>query len=314
MGMSVSKQAMNVGVERPTKRRLFSSRGREAIAFYLFLTPFLVGFLVFSMGPILASLGLSFTKWNMFTPAQWVGLSNYQYLFGSDNTFWLALWNTAYYALISIPLGIFLALTLAVLLNQRIVFRRWFRAAFYLPSTIPVVASVMLWMWLLAPAGLFNEVLAVFGIKGPAWFVDPTWFKPGLILMSLWGAGGGTVLFLAGLQGIPTYLYEASALEGASKFKQFFGITIPMLSPIILFNLVMGIIGGFQVFTQVYIVGINNGDIMLEPYLFQTAFQNFDMGYASALAWVIFIIIIALTLVVLKWSAAWVYYEGEVCQ
>lgn len=312
--MGVSRPAMNLEIQPERRRRRLSARGREALAFYLFLTPFFIGFLVFTIGPILASLGLSFTHWNMFTPAHWVGLSNYQTLLTNDNTFWIALWNTVYYSFISIPLGILLALVLAVLLNQRIIFRRWFRAAFYLPSTIPVVASVMLWMWLLAPAGLFNEVLAVFGIKGPAWFVDPVWFKPGLILMALWGAGGGTVLFLAGLQGIPAYLYEASALEGASKIRQFFTITIPMLSPIILFNLVMGIIGGFQVFTQVYIVGMNNGDLMLEPYLFQTAFQNFDMGYASALAWIMFIIIIALTLVVLKWSAAWVYYEGEVRQ
>lgn len=310
--MSVSKTVTNVESQTRPKTRKVSARGREAIAFYLFVTPFIVGFLVFSVGPILASLGLSFTRWNMFTPAQWVGFHNYKELLTNDNTFWIAVWNTTYYVLISIPLGICLSLILAVLLNQPIMFRRWIRAAFYLPSTIPVVASVMLWMWLLAPAGLINEVLAVFGIKGPAWFVNPVWFKPGLILMSLWGAGAGTVLFLAGLQGIPTYLYEASAIEGASKIRQFFTITIPMLSPIILFNLVMGIIGGFQVFTQVYIVGINNADIMLEPYLFETAFQNFDMGYASALAWVMFIIIIALTLVVLKWSAVWVYYEGEV--
>lgn len=310
--MSVSKTVVSTELQSGRKPRRISARGREAIAFYLFIAPFFIGFLVFGIGPILTSLGLSFTRWNMFTPAQWVGFSNYKYLLTSDNTFWIALWNTLYYALISIPLGILLSLILAVMLNQRIILRRWFRAAFYLPSTIPAVAGVMLWMWLLAPAGLFNEVLSIFGIKGPAWFVDPVWFKPGLILMSLWGAGGGTVLFLAGLQGIPAYLYEASAIEGATKIRQFFTITIPMLSPIILFNLVMGIIGGFQVFTQVYIVGINNADVMLEPYLFETAFQNFDMGYASALAWVMFLMIIALTVVVLKWSAAWVYYEGEV--
>lgn len=298
----------------PIKRRrhkMDPMRRREAWQFYLFISPFFIGFIFLTLGPILASLFLSFTNWNMFLPPQWVGLQNYSELLSGNSQFWLALENTIYYAGISVPLGIALSLFLSVLLNQATFLKRWFRAAFYLPSTLPTVAVTLLWLWLLAPAGLFNEFLGLFGIHGPAWFVDPSWFKPGLILMALWGAGAGTVLFLAGMQGIPSYLYEATALDGAGPTRQFFTITLPMLSPILLFNLVNGIIGGFQVFTQIYILGTNNADLMMVPYLFQEAFENFNMGFASALAWLLFIIIISLTLVVLRWSALYVYYEGE---
>jgi len=297
---------------RPKRLKMDRMRRREAMYFYLFVSPFFIGFLFLTIGPILGSLLLSFTRWNMFLPPQWVGLQNFSQVLSGNSLFWTALGNTGYYALISVPLGIILALFIAVLLNQNIVLRRWFRAAFYLPSTIPTVAVVLLWLWLLAPAGLFNEFIGLFGIKGPAWFVDPSWVKPGLILMGLWGAGGGTVLFLAGMQGIPPYLYEASALDGAGPIRQFFTVTIPMLSPIILFNVVNGLIGSFQVFTQVYILGTNNADLMMVPYLFQEAFDYFNMGYASAIAWCLFVIIIAITMVVLRWSAVYVYYEGEV--
>ncbi|GMA60189.1 sugar ABC transporter permease [Alicyclobacillus fastidiosus] len=285
-------------------------RRRESVAFYAFTGPWLVGLVGLTLGPILASLALSFTNWNMFSPPHWVGFENYVKTFKTP-MFWTALYNTAYYSVISVPLSILIALVLAVLLNQKVAARRWFRTAFYLPSTIPVVAVVMLWSWLLAPAGLFNEFLHLFGIHGPAWFVDPAWIKPGLIIMSLWGAGGGTVLFLAGLQGIPSYLYEAAELDGASSWTKFVRITMPQLSPIILFNLINGIIGAMQVFTQVYIIGTNNASTMMVPYLFEQAFQNYQMGLASATAWLLFIIIMVLTLIVLKWSSVWVYYEGE---
>jgi len=299
----------NVGMRKKKGGRLARQEER---AFYLFLTPWMIGFLVFTLGPILASLYLSFTSWNMFQPPKFIGLENFKVLLSHNSMFWTALWNTCYYAFIMVPLSILIALIVAVLLNQRIMARRWFRTAYYLPSTLPIVSVVLLWSWLLAPSGIVNEGLAVFGIHGPAWFVNPNWMKPGLIIMGLWGAGAGAVLFLAGLQGIPRHLYEASALDGASSFKQFVRITIPMLSPIILFNLVNGIIGSMQVFTQVYIVGTNNSTIMMIPYLFQQAFDYFNMGFASAIAWVFFVIIIGLTLVVLKWSTSWVYYEGVI--
>jgi len=289
-------------------------RRQETIAFYSFISPWVVGFLVFTIGPILASLVLSFTNWDIFQAPKFVGLQNYHNLLVNTPLFWTALGNTAYYALITVPLGIILALVLAVLLNQRLMARRWWRTAFYLPSTLPIVSVVLLWSWLLAPSGLVNEVLGWIGIHGPAWFVNPSWEKPGLILMALWGAGGGTILFLAGLQGIPQYLYEASSLDGASAWHKFFRITVPMLSPIILFNLVTGIIGAMQVFTQVYIIGANNSTLMMVPFLFQEAFQDYNMGFASAIAWVLFLLIILLTLVVLRWSSAWIYYEGEIRQ
>jgi multiple sugar transport system permease protein len=221
--------------------------------------------------------------------------------------------NTAYYALILVPLNLVLSLLFAMLLNQPVIFRRWFRTAFYLPSTIPIVAVVMLWSWLLAPSGLINVVLSWFGIHGPAWLVDPAWVKDGLIIMGVWQLGSGVVLFLAGLQGIPRHLYEAAMIEGAGPLRQLWSITLPMLTPIILFNLINGLIGALQVFTQVYIVtqDQNTGALMLVPYLYDNAFQFLKMGYASAIASLFFVMVIALTLVILKWSNRWVYYESE---
>ncbi len=286
-------------------------RRKETAFFYAFISPWLIGFILLSIGPIIASFFISFTSWNIFQPPTWVGLKNYTTLFQTP-LFYTSLDNTLIYALVTTPLGILIGLAVAVLLNQKIVFRNFFRVAFILPSTLPVVAVTMLWSWLLAPAGLFNEVLQLFGIKGPAWFVDPAWMKPGLILFTLWTAGGGFVLFLAGLQGVPDYLYEAAELDGADAFTKFRHITMPMLSPIVLFNLVTGIIGSMQTFTQVYILGSSNSLLMMVVYLFQNAFQNFSMGFASAIAWVLFVIIMLFSLLVFRWSSMWVYYEGEI--
>lgn len=295
------------------RRRKVRYNKREAIGFYLFLSPWLIGFVAFLLGPIIASLLLSFTNWNMLNTPQWVGLTNYINLLTQTPQFWQVLGNTAFYAFILVPLGIVVSLVLAVLLNQQIFIRRFFRTVFYLPATIPVVAIAMLWSWVLAPAGILNEVLKVFGINGPAWLINPVWIKPSLILVGLWSVGASVVLFLAALQGVPRYLYEASALEGASPFRQFLRITVPMISPIILFNLVNGIIGSLQVFSQTLILtdGAPSG-LMLIPYLYNQAFQFFELGFASALAWVFFIMIIILTLIILRWSRAWVYYESEV--
>lgn len=290
---------------------LNTSKRREIIAFYLFLTPWLIGFLVFYAIPLLASLGLSFTSWDMLQPAKWVGFKNYHDLLFGAGEFWRVLGNTAYYGLILVPLHIIMSLIFAVLLNQSVVLRRWFRTAFYLPGTIPIVAVVMLWSWMLAPSGILNEMLSWVGIHGPAWFVDAAWIKNGLILMGLWSMGGGVVLFLAALQGVPRYLYEATAIEGAGSIRQFFSITIPMLSPIILFNLVNGVIGSLQIFTQEYIIAKDNPSaLMMVPYLYNEAFSFYKMGYASAIAWLFFIVIMLLTLLVLRWSKSWVYYEG----
>jgi multiple sugar transport system permease protein len=294
-------------------RRISASR-RETLAFYAFMSPWIVGVIVFLIVPLAATFLLSFTNWDLFQPPQWTGLHNYsELLFSQASQFWLALRNTAYYAFILVPLNLVLSLAIAMLLNQPIILRRWFRTAFYLPSTVPILAVVMLWSWLLAPSGLINEVLSWFGIHGPAWLVDPGSVKNGLIIMGAWGLGGGVVLFLAGLQNIPRYLYEATMLDGAGPFRRFRSITLPMLSPIILFNLVTGIIASLQVFTQVYVIAQqsqNSGDLMLVPYLYDSAFQYQEMGYASAIATVFFIMVIALTAIILIFARRWVYYEG----
>jgi multiple sugar transport system permease protein len=297
------------------RKRRMPAAWREALAFYAFLSPWIVGMIVFLAVPLVATVLLSFTNWDLFQSPQWIGLHNYsELLFGKSTEFWLALRNTVYYAFILVPLNLALSLGIAMLLNQPIILRRWFRTAFYLPSTIPVVAVVMLWSWLLAPSGLVNEVLSWFGIHGPAWLVDPGSVKNGLIIMGAWGLGGGVVLFLAGLQNVPRYLYEAAMLDGAGSFRRFRSITLPMLSPIILFNLISGIIASLQVFTQVYVISENAqnpGDLMLVPYLYNNAFQYQQMGFASAIAWLFFVMVIALTLIILKFARRWVYYESE---
>lgn len=293
-----------------------SAARKETLAFYAFMSPWIVGIIVFFGIPLLATFILSFTNWDLFQPPQWVGLHNYSdLLFGKTSQFWLVLRNTAYYAFILVPLNVLLSLGVAMLLNQPIAARRWFRTAFYLPSTIPLVAVVMLWSWLLAPSGILNEILSWFGIQGPAWLVDPGSVKNGLIIMGVWQLGGGVVLFLAGLQNIPRYLYEATMLDGAGPVRRFFAITLPMLSPIILFNFVSGIITSLQVFTQVFVISQqseNTGDLMMVPYLYSNAFQYQRMGYASAIAFVFFLIVIALTAIILKFARRWVYYEAEV--
>jgi multiple sugar transport system permease protein len=288
---------------------------RETVAFYVFMAPWITGMVMLFAVPLVATLVLSFTEWDLFRPATWVGLDNFEYLlFDARSDFWRAFGNTVYYAAVLVPLNLGLSLLFAVLLNQRIRFRRAFRTAFYLPSTIPIVAVVMLWSWLLAPSGLANSILSIVGIDGPAWLVDPGWIKNGLIIMGVWQLGGGVVLFLAGLQGIPRTLYDASTLDGAGPWRQFISVTVPMLSPIILFNLVTGVISALQVFSQVYIVtqGENPGATMLVPLVYSNAFQFSRMGTASAISVLFLLTIVILTAAILRWSRRWVHYESEV--
>jgi multiple sugar transport system permease protein len=305
------------GVERPRRTAWadLPNSTREAVAFYLFMAPWITGMVMLFAVPLVATLVLSFTEWDLFRPATWVGLDNFEYLlFDARSDFWRAFGNTVYYAAVLVPLNLGLSLLFAVLLNQRIRFRRAFRTAFYLPSTIPIVAVVMLWSWLLAPSGLANSILAVVGIDGPAWLVDPGWVKEGLIIMGVWQLGGGVVLFLAGLQGIPRTLYDASTLDGAGPWRQFVSVTVPMLSPIILFNLITGVISALQVFSQVYIVtqGENPGATMLVPLVYSNAFQFSSMGTASAISVLFLLTIVVLTAAILRWSRRWVHYESEV--
>lgn len=295
--------------------RLTKRRRQEALWFYLFASPWIIGFLVFLLGPMVSSFYLSLTDWDSFTPAKWVGLDNYRRLLTEDPVFWKVLWNTVYYAAVSVPLGLLLGLWFANLLNKRIRGRKAFRTLIYLPTLVPLVATAMIFKMVLAPSGPFNRLLGLFGIPGPAWLLDGAWVKPALIVLSVWGAGGATVLLLAAMKGIPRELYEAAEVDGAGPFRQFWSITFPQLTPIIFFNLVMGLIGAFQVFSQVYILtkgGPDNASQTMVPQLFDQAFNFYHMGYASAISWVLFVVLLGFTVIAFRTARSWVFYETEV--
>ena len=257
---------------------------------------------------------MSFCEYDVLSPPKFVGFDNYITMFTEDPTFGLSLWNTLYYAL-SVPLGMALSLAIAMLLNYEIKGMAVYRTFFYLPAIMPAVAASLLWIWIFNPEqGILNNLLAQIGIVGPKWLQNEYWSKPALIIMSLWGAGGGMIVWLAGLKGIPAHLYEAAELDGAGRFRQFINITLPMLSPYILFNMIMGIIGSFQVFTQAYIMtrgGPIDSTLFYAYALFNNAFKYMRMGYASALAWVLFAIVLTLTVLNLWLSKRWVHYESE---
>jgi multiple sugar transport system permease protein len=291
---------------------------REAIAGYAMAAPWFIGFFVFTAGPILLSIYYSFTLFQITVPPRWLGLTNYRILFLNDEKFRISLYNTVYYALFSVPVSIVSSLTLAVLMNQKIPGRSVFRTIYYLPSVVSGVANAMLWLWLLNPRyGLINVMLSWFGIKGPPWLSSAEWAKPALILMRLWSVGGGMIIFLAGLQGIPRSLLEAAEIDGANAWQRFWKVTIPLLSPTILFSLITNTIGSFQVFTQVYVWqggtggGPRNALLFYVLYLFQRAFGELRMGYASAMAWILFLIVLILTLIQFRFARRWVHYEGQ---
>ncbi|MBM3190894.1 MAG: sugar ABC transporter permease [Chloroflexi bacterium] len=295
---------------------------RDAIAGYAMASPWIIGFILFTAGPVLLSLYYSFTFYRITASPRWIGLNNYKVLVSNDPLFTLCLTNTIYYAALSVPLSIITALILAMLMNQRIPGRALFRTIYYLPSVVSGVANAMLWLWIFNPRlGLINRVLGVVGIRGPAWIFSYEWAKPSMVLMSMWSVGGTMVIFLAGLQGIPEHLMEAAHIDGANAWRRFWNVTIPMLSPTIFFNLVTHVIGSFQVFTQVYIwthrhdpsggsAGPRNSLLFYVLYLFNKAFGELRMGYASAMAWILFLIILALTLIQFGIARHWVYYES----
>ena len=282
----------------------------------LFTAPALIGLAVFTVYPVVSLLYYSFCRYTALKPAEWVGFSNYQSLM-HDQLFAESLYNTLYYTVIAVPLGIITAFGLAVLLNAKVKGLAFFRTIFYLPSIVPVVASSVLWLWILNPDyGLINIVLRAFGMPGPGWLADPNWSKPALILMSTWGVGGSVIIYLAGLQDVPLELYEASSIDGANGWQKTWNITIPFMSPYIFFTAVMGIIGATQYFTQAWVMtggtgGPANSTMFFAMYLFQNAFQMFKMGYACAMAWLLFILILAATLLLFRSSARYVYYGGR---
>jgi multiple sugar transport system permease protein len=294
-------------------------RRREALWFYVFVSPWVIGFLVFLLGPMISSIYLSLTDWDSFTPPKWVGLQNYVKLLTDDPVFWKALGNTFHYAAISVPLGLLVGLWLANLLNKQVRARKVFRTLIYLPTLVPLVAAALVFRVVLAPSGPFNDVLGLVGISGPQWLLDPTWVKYALILLSVWGAGSATVLLLAAMKGIPQELYEAAEVDGAGPVRQFWSITVPHLTPVIFFNLVMGLIAAFQVFSQVYILtpkasqpGTYNASQTMVPFLFDQAFSYYHMGYASAISWLLFAVILVFTLLAFRTTRRWVFYETEV--
>ena len=293
---------------------------REEIMAYILISPWIIGFLWFTLGPMLTSLGLSFTETDLFT-SEFVGFANYERLLSTDVTlslFWKSLYNTAYYVFLSIPLTMIVGFVIALLLNQNIRGQSVYRILYYLPSVIPGIASALLWLWLFNPEfGIINWLLSLVGIAGPRWLYDPKTAKLALVIMSLWGAGGNMLVFLAGLQGIPTQLYEAATIDGANAWRRFVHITLPMISPTLFFVLVTNIIQSFQIFTTVYVVsdgqgGPANSTMMYVLWLYLLAFRQFRMGFASALAWVFFIVIMLFTVLIFRSSSAWVYYETEI--
>jgi len=289
---------------------------KEALRGYLCISPWVFGFVVFALGPMVFSFFISMTRWDMIKPAQFVGLENYARIFADDFRFRQSLWVTARYAALSLPLGMAGSLMLAMLLNMNLRGTRLFRAIFYIPAILPGVAVTMLWLWILKPRdGVLNYLLGFLHISPKPWISDPNWALPSFVIMSLWGIGGGMIIYLAGLQGIPQELYEAAEIDGAGTWARFRRITLPLISPTILFNLVMGIIGSFQVFTASFVMTPNGGPgystLFYVLYLYQKAFRYLQMGYASALAWILFIIILGLTLIILRTSNRWVYYESS---
>jgi multiple sugar transport system permease protein len=291
-----------------------SLKRREAITFYLLISPWLLGFLFFTLGPMLISLYTSLTQWDLLTSPVWVGLENYVQAF-ADERFYQALKVTAIYTLLFVPLDLMGGLLLAMLVNARLRGMRIFRTVFYLPTVFSGVVFVVVWLWMLNPrGGMINLLLAQIGIAGPKWLMDPHLALYSLVLMSFWGWGRSMVIFLAGLQTIPGELYEAAAIDGATSRQQFIKITLPLLTPTIFFNLVLSVIFTFQTFTSAFVAtdgGPLDATLFLVLYIYRQAFQFLNMGYASALAWILFAIILVLTLIVVRSQRFWVFYLGE---
>ncbi|MEZ4664649.1 MAG: sugar ABC transporter permease [Caldilineaceae bacterium] len=285
---------------------------RRTVTGYLFISPFILGFLFWFLIPALTAVWLTFTDWNLIRAPRYVGVDNILQL-GRDALFWQSLKVTTIFTLASVPVGLVVSFLLALLMNTRVRGISLFRTVYYLPSIVPAVASAVLWAWIFnTDFGLANVVLNAVGLPKIQWLQDPDWALPALILMSLWGLGATMVIYLAGLQGIPAVFYEAAEIDGAGRWAQLRHITIPLMSPVIFFNLIIGIIGTFQVFTAGFLItdgGPQNSTLFYVLYLYRNGFEFLKMGYSAALAWVLFFIIMALTLLVFKYVGGLVHYE-----
>ena len=307
------------------KRTLFprwSKRTRQTFWLgMLFIMPWFIGFVLFTFYPMAASFVYSFSEYHAKKPLVFVGLENYKTMF-EDKLFWKSLSNTLYMVAFAVPMTLVASFLCAVLLNLKVRGQSFYRVVYFLPSIVPTVASTLLWLWILNPqSGIVNTLLGHFGIQGPNWLNDPNWSKPSLILLGMWGMGGTTVIYLSGLQDVPTGLLEAAELDGANWWQRLRYITLPMVSPITLFNLITGMIWMFQYFAQAYIFRGSGGSgtplgaplnstLFYSVYLFQVGFQYLKIGYASALAWVLFLIILGCTILMLKVSERFTYYAG----
>jgi multiple sugar transport system permease protein len=301
-----------IPVEAPRARRF----SEETIAGWTAISPWLIGFIVFTAGPIIASIYFSMTDYDVLTPARWVGLDNYHKLLTDDDLFPKAIRNSFVYTLLYVPLHVVTALAVSLLLNEARQATGIFRTVFYLPSITPMVATAYLWISIMNPNdGLVNRALRALSLPAPAWTVDPFWTKPTIVISQLWLLGGAMIILLAGLKGIPSHLYEAATLDGASAFRRFRDVTLPMLSSVLFFVATVSLINALQVFTQGYVMydrdgGPSNSALFVMMYLFKQAFEYFHMGYASAIAWIVFLCIVGVTLLQFRLARRWVYYES----
>jgi len=298
-----------------TRRKALTLRQREELDFYLFIGLWLIGFILFTGGPILASFAFSFTNWTGLTSGEFVGVLNYKTLLFDDPLFWTATRNTFFYSFGAVTLGTAGALFVALLLNQKLPGTTFLRVIYYMPSIASGVAVSILWIWLFNPqSGLVNYLLSLIGIQGPLWLASQQWALPALIIKSLWAIGANMIILLAGLQAVPTSLYEAAKIDGANQWREFRTVTLPMLSPVLFYVLVITTISSFQILTDVLVMtqgGPGTATFVFVYFIYQAAFQYLKMGYASALAWILFVIILGLTLLQLWGSKKWVYYEDD---
>ncbi|MEH7235326.1 carbohydrate ABC transporter permease [Bacillus sp. JJ1562] len=297
-----------------------ATRQRKALLVgLLFASPWIIGFIIFQLYPIIMSFYYSLTNYNLFTAPEWAGLENYKELF-KDDKFYLSLYNTVYITVFGLVPQLVFSLVMALILNMNVKGQSLYRTIYFLPTLVPVVASSLLWMWLFnSQYGLINEFLGAIGLFEPNWLLDPAWTKGAIIIMGFWATGTNTIMYLAALQDVPKTFYEAAEIDGANIWQKFWHITFPAISPITLFLLIIGLIGSFQTFTQAHVLGTQsqsvggpeNSMLFYAVYLYQTAFSFLKMGYASAMAWILFVIVLILTILVFKSSAKWVYYGGE---
>jgi multiple sugar transport system permease protein len=292
------------------------SRKREALEGILYLSPWIVGFIVFVAGPLLASAVMSFTKYNILRPPEFIGLNNYVYAFTKDDLFLPSIMRTFYYAILLVPLAMAGSLIVAILLNQKLLATTVWRTMFFLPTLTPLVATALLWRWMLNPdVGLINYLLRQVGIQGPGWLNSIEWAIPALVLMGLWASVGGSrmIIFLAGLQDVPVELLEAAEIDGAGTWSKFRHITLPMITPTVFFNLVLGIIFALRTFDVAFVStagGPARATWFISLHIYQNAFVSFDMGYSSAMAWLLFVLLFGLTYLQFRLSGRWVFYAG----